>query len=141
MARTRIKFRVEQEDLQILQDYLRKLGCEDVGVVDTAKLRFSESVRRKCEYPNCGSYGNTFQCPPFTPKKELMASCIPESYEYGVVGVIFSPSEAMASPRDGNILGTFANAGVWSEKLGAIVGKALYDGTVTLEALLAAAGS
>ncbi|MBI4830770.1 MAG: hypothetical protein HY801_04280 [Candidatus Lindowbacteria bacterium] len=123
MTSARVKFQAEEGDLQILQDRLVELGCQRAGIIKVADLRFRESVRRKCEYPNCGSYGNTFQCPPFAPKKEQMASCVSHSYEYGVVGVIYSSKEVMAIPADGNVLETFANAGEWSDKLNNIVGK------------------
>lgn len=122
MEKNRVKFEVEPQDLEILQDYLKEMGCVETRVVKASDLYYKESIRRKCEYPNCGSYGNTFQCPPFTPRKELMADCVPSSYEYGVMGVMYSPRDAVAVPEDGNIMETFGNAGLWSGKLNRIVG-------------------
>lgn len=119
----KVKFGVTEQDLDVLLAYLQSLGCRDARAVRVSDLRFMESIRRKCEIPNCGSYGNTFQCPPYTPDKEEAAACITGAYEYGVVGVLLTPRGEMATPRDGNVLEIMASAGEWSAKVSSIVSK------------------
>ncbi len=118
-----VKFDVTQPDLDILLDELRAQGCQQARVVKVSELIFRESIRRKCEVPHCGSYGNTFQCPPYTPDMKQVAAWIPEAYEYGVVGVLVTPPGGMATPGDGNVMEVMAKAGKWSAKLSNVVGK------------------
>ncbi len=120
---TRVKFEVETEDLEYLQGYAKELGCVDTRVIKAEDLYYKEGIRRKCEYPNCASYGNTFQCPPYTPRKDYMRQCIPDSYAYGIFGVLYAPRDAVSTPADGNIMESFYNAGLWSGKVNKIVGK------------------
>lgn len=122
-ARTKVKFKVTQKDLDILLAYLKELGCREAMVVKSSDLRFRESIRRKCEVPHCGSYGNTFQCPPYTPNKAEAQAHLPEAYEYGVVGVLVTSPGEMATPRDGNVMEMMAKAGRWSAKVSQIVSK------------------
>ena len=120
---SKVKFEVAQEDLDILLDDLRALGCREARVVKVSDLAFMESISRKCEVPHCGSYGNTFQCPPYTPEKAEVEACIPEAYKYGVVGVLVTPSGEMATPDDGNMMEVMARAGNWSAKVSNVVSK------------------
>ncbi|MEW6439991.1 MAG: DUF2284 domain-containing protein [bacterium] len=119
----RIKFEVVPQDLDILTHRLKELGCREATTVRMEDLRFRESTRRKCEVPNCGSYGNTFQCPPYTPSREEAAACLPGAYEYGVIGVMYSPPAEMAVPRDGNVMKMMERAGSWSARISSIVSK------------------
>ena len=122
-SKGKVKFEVEKEDLDVLLEYSKELGARESLVVDLDKhVKFRESVRRKCEIPNCGAYAVCFQCPPSTPGKKRMEACIPPSYDYGILAVIYSSPEEVGVDESGDIIKALDNEGAWSARVNRLAG-------------------
>jgi predicted metal-binding protein len=110
-----IKFSAEAEDVESLLEYARQVGAERAMAVKVADLTFAESRRRKCEVPACASYLTSLHCPPKAPDAKRMESCLPGSYEYGILAVMYSPEQDVVFPNQ------VRGGGKWSIKTGKLV--------------------
>lgn len=50
--------------MEKLKEYLRSLGFNDCGAVNTAEVKFRQDIRGMCEVNTCRQYGKTWACPP-----------------------------------------------------------------------------
>ncbi|MGD0945956.1 MAG: DUF2284 domain-containing protein [Candidatus Binatia bacterium] len=113
--RRTIKFSAEVKDIEVLLEYSRQVGAERALAVKVADLTFMESRRRKCEVPACASYLTNLHCPPKAPAAKRMESCLPGSYEYGILAVMYSPEQDVVFPNQ------VRGGGKWSIKTSKLV--------------------
>lgn len=50
--------------METLKQIIEGAGFFELGVIDTASLKFSHEVRGMCEVDSCHKYGKTWACPP-----------------------------------------------------------------------------
>lgn len=61
-----------------------ELGASDARVIPAGMVIVDERVRLKCSFPRCHLYGETPNCPPYTPEPEFMRKALAK-YSYAVV--------------------------------------------------------
>lgn len=103
IAPRRIRREVRDEELQEdLERYRRmaiELGAADARIVHASDVRVDERVLLKCMIPRCYSYGESPNCPPYTPSPDLMRKAL-SKYKYAVFFKLdVKPVEDFAHPE------------------------------------------
>jgi predicted metal-binding protein len=71
-------------DLEKYRRMALELGATDAKVIPAAMVTVDERVRLKCSFPRCHLYGETPNCPPYTPEPEFMRKAL-SKYSYAVL--------------------------------------------------------
>jgi hypothetical protein len=71
-------------DLEKYRRMALELGATDAKVIPASMVTVDERVRLKCSFPRCHLYGETPNCPPYTPEPEFMRKAL-SKYSYAVL--------------------------------------------------------
>jgi len=84
----KIALKVSQEQLKKdLEKYRKKaieLGAKDAKIVSASYVSVDERVRLKCAVPRCHLYGESANCPPYTPEPAQMRKVL-SKYKWAIV--------------------------------------------------------
>jgi len=84
----RIKLHISQEilqkDLALYREKALQLGATDVRIISARQVVIDPRVRLKCLVPRCHLYGETPNCPPYTPEPNEMREII-KKYDYAIL--------------------------------------------------------
>ncbi len=75
---------VLRADLEKYRLRALELGAADAAIISARDVVIDERVRLKCAFPRCHLYGETPNCPPYTPPPEEMRRALAR-YEYAVL--------------------------------------------------------
>lgn len=75
---------IVREDLERYRGEAIKMGATDAKVIPATSVRIDERVRMKCSVPRCHLYGESPNCPPYTPSPDEMRKVI-EKYSYAIL--------------------------------------------------------
>lgn len=71
-------------DLERYRAMAISLGAADAKVIPANLVSVDERVRLKCAFPRCHLYGETPNCPPYTPEPEFMRKAL-SRFHYAVL--------------------------------------------------------
>ena len=84
----KIKLDISQEilkrDLELYKEKAVELGATDARIIAARKVMIDPRVRLKCLVPRCHLYGETPNCPPYTPELHEMREIV-KKYEYAIL--------------------------------------------------------
>lgn len=84
----RIRYNIPKEtikkDLERYREKALRLGATDARIISARQVVIDPRVTLKCLVPRCYLYGETPNCPPYTPEPHQMKKII-EKYDYAVV--------------------------------------------------------
>ena len=84
----KIRLDIPQEilkrDLELYEKKAVQLGATDARIISARKVMIDPRVRLKCLVPRCHLYGETPNCPPYTPELHEMREII-KKYEYAIL--------------------------------------------------------
>jgi len=84
----KIKLDIPEEilkrDLELYKEKAVELGATDARIISARQVVIDPRVRLKCLVPRCHLYGETPNCPPYTPEPQQMRKTI-EKYEYAIL--------------------------------------------------------
>lgn len=75
---------VLKRDLELYEEKAVQLGATDARIISARKVMIDPRVRLKCLVPRCHLYGETPNCPPYTPGLHEMREII-KKYEYAIL--------------------------------------------------------
>jgi predicted metal-binding protein len=75
-----------------------ELGASDAKVIKSNQVIVENRVRGKCLIPKCPHYGESVNCPPYTPLPEEMRMMIKE-YKHGIFVRMIIPADHIAGER------------------------------------------
>jgi len=88
-----------QESLEEYKRLAVEMGASDAKIVHASDVKVDERVILKCMIPRCYSYGESPNCPPYTPSADIMRKII-DKYEYAVFFKLdVEPVEDFAHPE------------------------------------------
>lgn len=73
-----------KKDLEYYCKLALDLGASAASVVEARDVKVDERVRLKCAFPRCHLYGETPNCPPYTPEPEFMRKAL-SKYSYAIL--------------------------------------------------------
>jgi len=76
--------RVVKNDLKRYKEEAIKIGATDAKIIPAEWVRIDERVRMKCLVPRCHLYGESPNCPPYTPSPDEMRKIV-EKYTYAIL--------------------------------------------------------
>ena len=79
-----IRQEILQRDLELYREKAVELGATDARIISARKVILDPRVRLKCLVPRCHLYGETPNCPPYTPELHEMREII-KKYEYAIL--------------------------------------------------------
>ncbi len=84
----KIKLDIPEEilkrDLELYKEKAVELGATDARTISARQVVIDPRVRLKCLVPRCHLYGETPNCPPYTPELHKMRE-IMKKYEYAIL--------------------------------------------------------
>lgn len=84
----KVKLHISQEilqrDLELYREKALQLGATDVRIISARQVVIDPRVRLKCLVPRCHLYGETPNCPPYTPEPHQMREIV-EKYDYAIL--------------------------------------------------------
>ena len=84
----KIRIDIRQEilgkDLELYKEKAVQLGATDAKIISASEVRVDPRVRLKCLVPRCHLYGETPNCPPYTPEPHQMTKII-KRYDHAVL--------------------------------------------------------
>lgn len=84
----KIKIDIPEEilkrDLELYREEALQLGATDARLISARQVVIDPRVRLKCLVPRCHLYGETPNCPPYTPELQEMRRII-EKYQYAIL--------------------------------------------------------
>ncbi len=75
---------IVKRDLELYEKKAVQLGATDARIISARKVMIDPRVRLKCLVPRCHLYGETPNCPPYTPELHEMREII-KKYEYAIL--------------------------------------------------------
>ncbi len=72
-----------QESLEEYKRLAVKAGASEAKIVQASDVKVDERVILKCMIPRCYSYGESPNCPPYTPNADMMKKII-DKYKYAI---------------------------------------------------------
>ncbi len=73
-----------EKDLELYKEKAVELGATDARIISARQVMVDPRVRLKCLVPRCHLYGETPNCPPYTPELHEMREII-KKYEYAIL--------------------------------------------------------
>ncbi len=73
-----------REDLERYRKAAMQYGATDARIIEAGAINIDERVRIKCAVPRCHLYGETPNCPPYTPEPEVVRKVV-EKYKYAIL--------------------------------------------------------
>ena len=84
----KIKLDIPEEilkrDLELYKEKAVELGATDARIISARQVVIDPRVRLKCLVPRCHLYGETPNCPPYTPEPNEMREIV-EKYDYAIL--------------------------------------------------------
>jgi predicted metal-binding protein len=104
-----------------------ELGASDAKVIKSNQVIVENRVRGKCLIPQCPHYGESVNCPPYTPLPEEMRMMIKE-YKHGIFVRMIIPADQIAGEKaaEENRLAPYRRK--INEVVSKIESQAFYDG-------------
>ena len=81
---TDVSEEVVKKDLERYRKEAVEIGASDAKIISANWVRIDERVIMKCLVPRCHLYGESANCPPYTPSPEAMRKVI-SKYSYAVL--------------------------------------------------------
>ena len=79
-----IREEILKRDLELYKEKAVELGATDARIISARKVMIDPRVRLKCLVPRCHLYGETPNCPPYTPELHEMREIV-KKYEYAIL--------------------------------------------------------
>jgi predicted metal-binding protein len=76
--------KILKKDLDLYQEKSLQLGATDARIISARQVVVDPRVRLKCLVPRCHLYGETPNCPPYTPELHQMRRIL-EKYNYAIL--------------------------------------------------------